>query len=77
LRAPQVFAFPPPPQDSSDGQVPPSTLQLTTPPHPSPTTPQFIPLGHAVSRTQPEFPPQTLAVPPPPHVAGAVQLPQL
>jgi hypothetical protein len=75
--APQTFAFPPPPHISSDGHVPPSTPQVTTPPHPSPTTPQFIPVGHAVSRTHPEFPPQTLAVPPPPHVAGAVQLPQV
>ena len=75
--APQMFAFPPPPHISSDGQVPPSTPQVTMPPHPSPTTPQFIPEGQAVRRAHPEFPPHTLAVPPPPHVAGAVQLPQL
>ncbi len=74
--APHTLGWPPPPQVSLAGHVPPSGAQVTRPPQPSAMTPQFIGLGQLVAGTQPELPPHTLSVPPPPHVSGAVQVPQ-
>jgi hypothetical protein len=75
LSPPQTLGCPPPPHVAGAVQVPPSGLQVTAPPQPSATTPQFIWLGHAASGMHPELPPHTLCVPPPPHVSGAVQGP--
>jgi len=71
---PHTFPEPPPPHVVPAGQLP--VPQGTRPPQPSPTAPQFIPTGHAVSGTHAALPPQTLPVPPPPQVSGAVHVPQ-
>jgi len=72
---PQTFAMPPLPQVCGAVQAP----QVSVPPQPSGTVPQFLPCaaqvvgvhaGGGVPR------PQTLAIPPPPQVCGAVQAPQ-
>jgi hypothetical protein len=66
---PHTLGVPPPPQVFGAEQVP----QLSEPPQPSASVPQFLPCAVQVVGVQPH----TLGVPPPPQVCGAVQLPQL
>src|SRR5262245_5238752 len=71
---PHTFGWPPPPQICGLVHAPP---QLIRPPHPSPTLPQFIPVGHDVLGVHPPGPPpQTPGTPPPPQIWGRVHVPQ-
>src|SRR4051794_6005638 len=64
---PQTFGVPAPPQVPV-AQAPP---QLTTPPQPSATTPQFWPAGHDVLGVHAL--PHALGTPPPPQVVPAIE----
>src|SRR5689334_13939337 len=51
--------------------------QSSTPPQPSACSPHVAPRSSQVFGLHADLPPQRLGSPPPPHVAGAVQPPQL
>src|SRR5262245_47683253 len=68
---PQTFATPPPPQIAPESPHAFAPPQLHVPPHPSATTPQFLP-AHAIACVAGFFAqvgaPQTFGVPPPPQI---------
>src|SRR4051794_37350903 len=66
VAVPHTFALPPPPQVPVLHALP----QLTMPPQPSATTPQFIPFGHDVIGVHAL--PHWLGMPPPPHDSPAL-----
>jgi hypothetical protein len=68
LPPPHTFGIPPPPQISGAVQGPP---QLTVPPQPSETTPQFMPAGQLVVFVQ-DGTPHWFGVPAPPQIAPPV-----